>query len=131
MPFVRDLNFAGRNDSTAVHYVASAFPPSYSQSEVLRMLIDCGADVRRRDRDGRTALHMVAFADNLSLAEVLVENGAELDVLDDIIGETPLNTAAAHDRHDMMRFLLERGADVNLSDKHKQTPLHKLQTVRG
>lgn len=131
LPFVNDINFPGLDGYTAVHYVACSYPPSYSQSETLNLLISYGVDVRRKDKEGRTALHMVAYSGNVSVAETLIAKGAELDVRDNVIGETPLNTAAANDRHEMIKVLLESGADVTLGDKHYQTPLHKLQAVKG
>jgi|SRR6218665_2341390 len=131
LPFVRDINLAAHDGYTAVHYAACFKHPSHSQSESLDLLISYGADVRRRDNDGRTALHMVAYSDNITVAEMLIANGAELDVTENVIGETPLNTAAAHDRQEMIKLLLESGADVTIGDKNHQTPLHKLQAVQG
>lgn len=43
----------------------------------------------------------------------LVENGAEVDAHHDRDGRTPLYFAALEDSIDVVRFLVENGADVN------------------
>ena len=39
-------------------------------------------------------------------------------------GSIPLSVAAAHDRFDIAQFLLRRGADVNGTNRDRNTPLH-------
>lgn len=131
LPYIDNINVSGRGGLTALHYVTCAYPPTYSQSEIVNLLIAYGADVRQRDNDGKTALHMVAYTGDVNLAQVLIANGAELNLTENVIGETPLNTAAAHDRYEMIKLLVEKGADVNIGDKGNQTPLHKIQAVKA
>ena len=61
--------------------------------EVLRLLVDAGADIRVRGRYGDTLLHLAAARDRDDLAALLIERGAEIDALDDSTW-TPLHMAA-------------------------------------
>ena len=86
----------------------------------LRALLErSGADVR--GPFGRTLLHDVAGAwprsatmaadDRLAFANVLLQYGARLDVRDDILKSTPLGWACRWDRPELVRLLLDHGAD--------------------
>jgi len=74
---------------------------------------------------------MAAETGNIGVLRTLIDAGAPLDVVDKLIGETALNTAAAHNHVDAIRLLAEHGADVNIPDSHRMTPLHKIHFARG
>lgn len=62
--------------------------------EVLRALIDAGADVNRRGLNDWTALHFAAAADDPVAVEILIEAGADPTArtrIDDL--ETPIDVA--------------------------------------
>ena len=59
--------------------------------EVLR-LIDGGADVKSKDWDGWTALHVAAFKDHEPVVRILLDAGADLAALDRS-GQTPEDRA--------------------------------------
>ena len=51
-------------------------------------------------------------------------SGADVNKADDF-GRTPLHVAASADYSEMVRFLIDNGADIELTTKgEKQTPLH-------
>ena len=50
-----------------------------------------------------------------------VDKGA--DVNTEINGRYPLHYAADYGQYDVLEFLIQKGADVNLADKHGITPL--------
>ena len=59
--------------------------------ELVRLLIQEGADVNAQDEDGESALHgAMARSDNYDVARTLIENGAELSTRA-IDGKTPLH----------------------------------------
>lgn len=59
-------------------------------SGIVEFLIQQGASVDARNRDGATALHGAAFLGRVKTAELLLENGADPDVRNHR-GETPMN----------------------------------------
>ena len=62
--------------------------------EIAEQLIKAGADVNGKNRDEGTSLHEAAFMGRDRIARILLQNGADMDVMDDN-GQTPLNRAQA------------------------------------
>lgn len=110
--------------------VGSAFP---ARMEILKLLIDKGADVNAFDGEGQTALMVLAEGthsrriemDEVTAAAVdfLLDKGAEIEAKNKRQGWTPLMLAASYAKHDMVRLLLDRGANVNATGKAKETAL--------
>ena len=91
--------------------------------DALRKLLPT-ADVNARDREGfdQTALMKAASAGWENIAAELVKAGATLD-LADANGDTALHYSANFGQPRLTKLLLEAGANPNLQDKWKQTPL--------
>uniref|UniRef100_A0A3B5AH39 Uncharacterized protein n=1 Tax=Stegastes partitus TaxID=144197 RepID=A0A3B5AH39_9TELE len=83
--------------------------------EVARYLIQNGACVYHID--GYTGLHHAAKLGNLEIVSMLLETG-QVDVnAQDSGGWTPIIWAAEHKHVDVIKSLLNRGADVSINDK--------------
>ena len=94
-------------------------------AEVVRLLLEhwmaiYGAD--GRDDYGLTALMFAAYADDLEMARVLLENGAPVNAQTDV-GTTALMFAAAFGHAEMVRFLVENGADIHIQNGYNYTAL--------
>lgn len=91
--------------------------------DLLRALIARGADVNKKDSQGRTPL-MRAGAGHSSceVIDLLCDSGARLEECDDG-GRTALLCAAGANDSDTVRALLKRGANVNSSDSRGKTAL--------
>lgn len=76
-----------------------------------------------RDEDHQTSLHIAADEGNLACVHVLVQAGAQLDVLDSN-QMTPLILAAINGNADVVRYLMKIGADVTLKGEDGMTALH-------
>jgi uncharacterized protein len=87
-----------------------------------RALLDRGAAIDAKDREGKTALTKAAEADKLALVRLLLERGANVNARA-VDGSTPLFTAAEQDRGPAVALLLERGADPNLPGRRGLRPL--------
>lgn len=92
--------------------------------EVARYLIQNGACVYHTEEDGYTGLHHAAKLGNLEIVSMLLETG-QVDVnAQDSGGWTPIIWAAEHKHVDVIKVLLNRGADVTINDKELNVCLH-------
>ena len=107
----------GRGTQTPLHVVAG-WPGYYPNGpEIALLLIRSGAvvDARTTGRDpadtGETPLHWAASNDDVDVARVLIDGGADLEAPDGSIG-TPLENAIGYACLGVARLLVERGAKV-------------------
>jgi len=69
------------------------------------------------------SLQEAAAIGDVSLVNSLLEKGIGVDSRDNITQKTALQYAAISDHKDVVKLLLDKGADVNTKDKNGQTPL--------
>jgi ankyrin repeat protein len=102
----------------------SGFPiMEYATDEcMLRLLIDNGADLNSRWRDGSTWLHSASLGD-FHEAEMLLRHGADPNARDDD-DETPLFAAEHARRADIAELLVSHGANVDAQNNDGWTALH-------
>jgi ankyrin repeat protein len=122
-----DVNQKARNGETPL---ITAIKHNKEPVAAAELLIRSGANVNTPDNTGLTPLHCsVALYDEnaaLTLAELLVRNGALIDVHGGFERTTPLMNACGRKNNiGIVRFLIKNRADVNASDSRKETPLHK------
>ena len=82
--------------------------------EIARLLIDAGADLNYHPVQKRSfpaALLLASGKGNVEAVSMLLEAGADIEVRGRVICDTPLIIAALHYRTDVVRILLEHGAD--------------------
>ena len=82
-----------------------------SSPQVVKKLLQLGADVNCRFKYNWTALHQAAGDGNTGIVEDLLESGADVTYLDDH-GSTPLHTAAIEGHQNVMKLLLDYRADA-------------------
>jgi ankyrin repeat protein len=84
-----------------------------ANTEMIALLLKAGADPASPNADGETALHLVARAGNVAAAKLLIKAGAKPDARENFGGQTPLMWAVARRHPEMVRFLADKGANVN------------------
>lgn len=91
--------------------------------EVVKLLIEKGANINAGDNEGRKALHCAVYGGNTDVMQTLLKAGADINTKENTSDFTPLHLAAEDNNIDMVRFLLEHGADASLTDSEGNTPL--------
>ena len=74
-----------------------------------KFLIEKGADVNLKSKNGWTALHAAAFKGPAEIVKLLIEKGADANTKD-LRGQTPLMIARILKHEEMVRLLKEAGA---------------------
>jgi len=101
----------------------------YGNEELVRLLLENGADARAREASGsylmlgRTALHLAALQGNVEIARLLIQCGASVNEI--YTGyRTPLHEAASRGNSAIAMLLLQKGAPVDACDESRYRPLH-------
>lgn len=116
-----DVNLPDSNEKTPL-YIAL----SYNYDLLAEYLISLpGLDIHagRKTRAG-SILHAAAGFGNVRIAKVLIEKGADIEILKNR-GLTPLHVAAENGCIDMIRFLLQAGSDAHKTSNSGATPLYR------
>lgn len=81
------------------------------------------ADVNAAQGDGMTALHWAVYQEDLEMARVLIQAGANVNAANRLKALTPVLIAAQAGNAAMLDLLLKSGAEVNLANDLGTTPL--------
>jgi hypothetical protein len=90
---------------------------------LLDYLLKAGADPDVQVSNGQSALGAAAAAGQTATARLLIARGAHVDSRTRLTFDTPLTEAAQMNHLDMVRLLLDRGADVGARDVMGRTAL--------
>ena len=103
--------------------------------EIFRMILDHGVSPNLVGRFGYRLVHHLAACgvvwgepimtepERITFATILLDYGADLDVIDELLQSTPLGWAIRWGKYDLARLYLERGADPELAGAGWATPL--------
>ena len=124
---LRDL--IADDPSLANMYSPDGFTPLgfavfFSQPEIVKALLDAGADVNLPSRESMkvTPLASAAAAKQTEIARVLLANGADVNARA-AGGHIPLHEASANGNVELVKLLIDSGADVNAKTDDGKTPL--------
>lgn len=90
---------------------------------VVQSLLKQNVDVNAAQGDGNTALHWAAYRDDLEMARLLIQAGANVKVRTRLGGMTPLHLAATNGSAAIIDLLLKAGADPNVANGNGTTAL--------
>ena len=92
--------------------------------QAVRSLLKQKADVNAAHGDGMTALHWAAFKDDVEMAGLLIQAGANVKAVTRVGAMTPLFVACTNGNAGMIDALLKAGSDVNTPNTvNGSTPL--------
>lgn len=93
--------------------------------ETVTILLELGAEVDAKKKDGSTAFACAATLGHVEIVEKLVQFGASLEARNSF-GATPLHVSCSAKQLEMVKLLLRLGADPNVIDSDQISPLQAL-----
>ena len=98
------------------------FAAQFGYEDIVRLLVDKGADVNAKNNSSLTPLMSAAYGGQIENVRFLVEKGADVNAKNND-SWTPLVCAAWRGDEEIIRFLVEKGADVNAKYESPRSPL--------
>lgn len=97
----------------------------YSAIGIVSSLISYGADVNRKDRNGKTPLFCACMspAANTDVVQLLVDSGVAVNDLD-CSGYSPLLCAVLTFKFDIVKILIRNGARIDVMTQDGNTAVH-------
>lgn len=83
-------------------------------------ILDINCKGKQKSNHGWTPLHLAAYFGHRDVAEYLIKNGANVNVVNDA-GDTPLHKAAYTAREELVLLLLSNNADVFIKNAEGKT----------
>lgn len=94
-------------------------------TELLKPLLYSGANINSKDNENLTPLQYALCGNHINTAIILIQAGADVnDVSSNFYGQSALHFASETCDVQLIEFLLNYHADVNVKNYKSQTPLH-------
>lgn len=112
-----NINAIDQDHRTPLHYSAIG-----NSTEVLRLLLEMGADFSIRDHKNRSALHYAIIQENYEQCVELMLRGCDL-ATPDCFGLLPIHLAAVNGSLQLIKEIEKFGGNLNVEDNKGRTPL--------
>ena len=109
-----DANERDSEGDTPLHWIFY-FPNA--PLELVTLLLGHGANVNEQNKHSEGPLHAACLVGNIPAARVLLDYKADINDDEDVFGRTALHAAVEARKFELVKLLVERGADVNRRDK--------------
>jgi len=90
----------------------------------LQLLISARADIEATDESGKRPLQYATLSGTEQVVAALTESGAAVNACDTLVRRTALHLAAMRSHMQVMRYLINHDADVNMTDMDGTSVLH-------
>lgn len=108
---VDEINVANTYDGSTYLMLAVC----KSNVEIIKLLLDSGADMYAKNDFGDMAIHLAAKSRGVSIMKVFCENGCDLNVMGQ--SATPIGYALRFGELQVARYLAECGASIDIADE--------------
>lgn len=108
----------------------------FGNEETVKLLLDLGADVNARSKDGNlnnTVIHAAIMGNYEHIIQMLIQHGADVNAKCEgrlRLGYTALHVAAFFGRDSLIRIFLDNGADKRAKNADGETP-YELALAKG
>ena len=93
-------------------------------ADIVKILLSLGVNVNEQGLDSFTPLHWAcARADNLTVAKILIQNGANIDAIVTGLKQSPLYFASEYGNVGAVKLLLENGCKTGVRNYKGMTAL--------
>lgn len=97
--------------------------------QIVKTIVESGADVNLQEPTQKwTALHLASRDGNYEIADLLIRHGAIVDVRD-CYGNTALGRAVFKGDTNLIRLLVDNGADINMPNREGISPMKLAETI--
>jgi ankyrin repeat protein len=109
----------GAVEGTPLHFAAWR-----GNAKIVELLLDSGAHINAKGKDGVTALHLTTYFAEAPTMQLLLDRGADINAKNNY-GQTTLHEVAFGGNTAKAQLLLDRGADINAKTQTGLTALHR------
>jgi len=97
-----------------------------NHTSIAKKLINAGAKINELSYAGACCapIHYAILKDNMEILKLLLSKGCDVNLADELNGNTPLFLATTLNKVDVVKMLMDGGAEVNTPDWDEKTPLH-------
>ncbi|KAM0544534.1 hypothetical protein ACHAPJ_011751 [Fusarium lateritium] len=113
-----DPNVKDSNQRTPLWYAAAS-----EYDDIVRLLLENGAELTAKDKDGRTPLIWTAYNGKLGITRILLKAGFTLNINDGEYNSEQLQPEIMYGGEEAVRALLKKGIDSEARDRYERTPL--------
>ena len=103
-------------------YTQLQLAASRGEIELIKEIIDEGADINETNKHGKTALMLAAGNGRLEAVHLLLKLNAAIDA-QEVDGMTALMMAASDGKSDAVKALIDNGANVNVTNNYGATAI--------
>lgn len=111
------------NSQTDEGFTALHFASYNGNFEMIKLLLENGADMHKRNKYGSSVLHVAAQGDQALPLYYFKQEGMDINVKDNR-GSTPLHWACYSRSEIALQYLLSMNPDIEAKDDQGYTPLH-------
>lgn len=116
-----DIDIRDSNQETALMKAAR-----FGRLDVVKFLVDSGADIKARNTYGAISLHLAARSGHFEVVEFLLEKDPSMVDIETKYKEIPLHNAGQSAKPDVMNLLIQYGSNIYARDSQGRTPSQRV-----